>query len=120
MARVVSQYQNESSNAHKSSIRIKRGLERSLTLNDLNTNLMACLPFDKPTERYGPPRYSNVYGKIVSCFIENRDKSVLSLVFLRLLSRQNLDSIPFSAESPEQIVPFWTGSYKRLNLKFRL
>ena len=71
-------YQNESSNAHMSSIKVKRGIERSLTLNDSNTNLMACLPFDKPIERYEPARYSNVYGKIESCFIENRDISVLS------------------------------------------
>ena len=103
-----------------SSIKVKRELERSLTLNHSNTNLLACLPFDKPTERYGPHRYSNVHGKIVSCFMENRDISALSLSFLRLLLRQNLNSIPFSAESTEQIVPFWTGSYKRLKLQFRL
>ena len=120
MARVVFQYKNESSNAHMSSIKVKRGIERSFTLNDSNTNLMACLLFDKPTERYEPPRCSNVYKKIVSCFIENRDISVLFLVFLRLLSRQNLDSIPFSAESTEQMVLILTGSYKMLNLKFRL
>ena len=46
MARVVFQYQNESSNAHMSSIKVKRGLETSLTLHDSNTNLMVCLPFN--------------------------------------------------------------------------
>ena len=83
IARVVFQYQNESSNAHMSSIKDKRGIERSLKLNDSNNNLMACLPFDNPTKRYGPPRYSDVNDKIVSCFMENRGIYVLSFDFFR-------------------------------------
>lgn len=58
------------------------------------------------TERYGPPRYSNVYGKIVSCFMENREISVLSLVFLRLLSTQNLDSIHFLQKALNKLFHF--------------
>ena len=48
------------------------------------------VPFDKPKERYGPPRYSDAYKKIVSCFIENLRISNMSWKLLRLLSRQNI------------------------------
>ncbi|CAC5361987.1 unnamed protein product [Mytilus coruscus] len=68
-------------------------------------------------ERYGPPFYSDADGKIVSCFMENLDTCIsdMSWVFLIVISKQNLDSIPFSAESTKQMVPFWTGFYKRLS-----
>ncbi|CAC5360369.1 unnamed protein product [Mytilus coruscus] len=56
-------HQKESSNAHISFIKVKRGPERSLTMNDSNTNLMAYLHFDKPKERYRPDRYSNADGE---------------------------------------------------------
>ena len=39
----------------------------------------------------------------------------MSWVFLRILSRRSIDPIPISEESNEQIVPFWTGLYKRLS-----
>ncbi|CAC5364831.1 unnamed protein product [Mytilus coruscus] len=64
LVRTVFQYQKESLNAHISSIKVKQGLERSLTLDDSCTNFMACLLFDKPKERYELPRYSDAYGKM--------------------------------------------------------
>jgi hypothetical protein len=40
-----------------SSTKIKRGQDRSLSMTEETTSLMACLPSRKPKERHGPPRY---------------------------------------------------------------
>jgi hypothetical protein len=94
--------------------RIKRNQERSLPLTEKTYALISCLPYDKPKERMEPIHREDAYDKITRCEVKNPETPDVSWTLLRLFSR-NVVEFPIACHVPrsEQIIPFWTGYYKK-------
>jgi hypothetical protein len=110
MARAVFQLQTEGSDETSvDQVKIKRGQNKSLPVDEQTMSLMSCLPFNKPKERPEPPRRQDAYNAILSCSATSENLSDSIWVLLRLLSRE---IVKFPIEQPdqsEQTIPFWTG-----------
>jgi hypothetical protein len=94
--------------------RSKRNQERSLPLTEKTVALISCLPYDKPKERMVPIRREDAHDEITRCEVKNAETQDVSWMLLRLFSR-NAVEFPIACHVPrsEQIIPFWTGYYKK-------
>jgi hypothetical protein len=98
-----------------SSTKIKRGQDRSLSMTEETTSLMACLSYRKPKERHGPPRYPDPITLIRTISDQTKDETDKAWVLLRMLSRRTIE-LPVFTNKVQQGVPFWTGFYKLLSV----
>ncbi|CAC5420190.1 unnamed protein product [Mytilus coruscus] len=88
--------------------RIKRGIERSLAIDDTTASLTDAIPYLKPKCRSEPPRRSDAFDKLQLCD-HNKSNDVDQIwVFSRLLSRDVIE-FPIEIKANEQKIPFWTG-----------
>jgi hypothetical protein len=94
--------------------RIKRNQKPSLPLTEKTFALISCLPYDKPKERMEPIRREDAHDKITRCKVKNAETPDVSWTLLRLFSK-NAVEFPIACHVPrsEQIIPFWTGYYKK-------
>ena len=111
MARAVFQV---ISNQPADLIKIKRGQEKCLPINEDTTAMMACLPFKKPKERFGPLRYDDPYSNISVYSNTKNEVTYMIWVLLRSLTRPMVE-VPLKTNVMEQVVPFWTGFNKILS-----
>jgi hypothetical protein len=98
MARAVFQVKSAPPSSEAlSDARIKRNQERSLPLTEKTYTLISCLPYHKPKERMEPIRREDAHDKITRCEVKN------------------VVEFPIACHVPrsEQIIPFWTGYYKK-------
>mgnify|MGYP007024910540 CR=1 FL=1 len=107
LARAV--FQIKSTGVHNyGSERIKRGIERSLAIDDTTASLTDAIPYLKPKCRSEPPRRSDAFEKLQLCdYNESNDVDQI-WVFSRLLSRDVIE-FPMEIKVNEQNIPFWTG-----------
>ena len=105
MARAVFQV---ISNQPADLIKIKRGQEKCLPINEDTTAMMACLPFKKPKERFGPLRYDDPYSNISIYSKTKNEVTDMIWVLFRSLTRLMVE-VPLKTNVMEQVVPFWTG-----------
>ena len=115
MTRAVFQVQSEGTDvASVDHIKVKRGQDKSLPVDEQTVSLMDCLPFTKPKQRCEPPRHKDAYQSILSCCDINANVSDPIWVLLRLLSRDIVD-IPFEfPRQNERMIQFWTGFYSKV------
>jgi hypothetical protein len=94
--------------------RIKRNQEHSLPLSEKTFALISCLPYDKPKEHKEPIRREDVHDKISRCEVKNAETPDVSWTLPMLFSR-NVVEFPIACHVPrsKQIIPFWTGYYKK-------
>jgi hypothetical protein len=95
-------------------IKIKRGQEKCISINEDTTAMMACLPFKKPKEIFGPLRYDDPYSNISVYSKTKNEVTDMIWVLLRSLTRPMVE-VPVKAIVLEQVVPFWTGFNKILS-----
>jgi hypothetical protein len=87
MARAVLQVvQDHTPTSEISSIKINRGQDRSLFMTEETTSLMTCLPYRKPKERHGPPRYHDPITLIGTISDQSKDETDKVWVLLPMLS----------------------------------
>jgi hypothetical protein len=109
MARAVFQVvQDHTPTSEISLTKIKRGQDRSLSMTEETTSLMACLPYRKPNERHGPPRYPDPITLIGTISDQTKNETDKAWVLLRMLSRRPIE-LPVFTNKLQQVVPFWTG-----------
>ncbi|VDI50864.1 Hypothetical predicted protein [Mytilus galloprovincialis] len=82
-----SDYTGRPRRADLANVKITRGQERSLALDEKTSAPMSWLPFFKPKERCGPPRCTDPYSQIKSCTANKSDVSDMAWVLLRSLTR---------------------------------
>ena len=68
-------------------IKIKRGQEKGLPINEDTAAMMACLPFKKPKEKFGPLRYDASYSNISVYSKTKNEVTYMIWVFFRSLTR---------------------------------
>jgi hypothetical protein len=95
---------------------LKRSQEKCLPINEDTTAMMACLPFKKPKERFGPLRYDDPYSNISVYSKTKNEVTDMIWVLLRSLTRPMVE-VPLKTNVMEQVVPFWTGFNKILSDK---
>ncbi|CAC5420519.1 unnamed protein product [Mytilus coruscus] len=88
--------------------RIKRGIERSLAIDDTTASLTDAIPYLKPKCRSEPPRRSDAFDKLQLWDYNKSDDVDQIWVFSRLLSRDVIE-FPIEIKVNEQKIPFWTG-----------
>ncbi|KAK3085631.1 hypothetical protein FSP39_006444 [Pinctada imbricata] len=112
MARAV--FQVRSSSDVPRTPGIKRLGERTVQVSETVSEIISCLPFNKPKERKEPARFSNATIQVFSPVSKNAEVSDVIWVLLRLLSRNkaHLPSLVSQPITEHQTIPFWTGYHK--------
>ncbi|CAC5420133.1 unnamed protein product [Mytilus coruscus] len=88
--------------------RIKRGIERSLTIDDTTASLTDAIPYSKPKCRSELSRRSDAFDKLQLCDHKKSNDVDQIWIFSRLLSRGIIE-LPTDMKATEQKIPFWTG-----------
>ena len=92
MARAIFQVvQDHTPTSEIISTKIKRGQDRSLSMTEETTSLMTCLPYRKPKERHGSPRYPDPITLIGTISDQAKDETDKAWVLLRMLSRWTIE-----------------------------
>lgn len=115
MARAVFQVQLDSDKTDVSTI--KRSSGRSLQITEKTSDIISCLPFQKPKERVEPLRCGDTFSQIESCEVKNSETQNLVWVLLRFLPR-DITTFPLSVfPNGQQTIPFWTGYFRETSPK---
>jgi hypothetical protein len=80
---------------------------------------LTCLPYRKPKERHGPPRYPDPITLIGTISDQAKDETDKASVLLRMLSRWTIE-LPVFTNKVQQVMPFWTGFYKLFSVHKRV